>query len=280
MRGKTITIYMPDGNPRSMKVCDIKTSTVKAIYIPRNKISELSKHEVINKHLNDPCVYLLFGETDLGKTETYIGEAEELLKRLKRQDYQKDFWNIVLCFVSAKKNHLNKAHIKFLESHAYNKAREVNRVRLHNLNIPKKSRLTQSEKDYALDFFDDMRILTSALGYPIFEERKDMEYIYCKSKNADAKGVYDEEGLTVIKGSKCNLKPAPSAKDTLTSKRNKLVESGILEKTEDTYVFKEDYTFNSPSAAANIVLARNANGWTVWKFEDGKTLDQKIRKKD
>ncbi len=38
--------------------------------------------------------------------------------------------------------------------------------------------------------------------------------------------------------------------------------------------FTSDYIFNSPSAAAGVVLGRNANGWIEWKNEDGKTLDE------
>ncbi|NBX51527.1 DUF4357 domain-containing protein, partial [bacterium] len=32
------------------------------------------------------------------------------------------------------------------------------------------------------------------------------------------------------------------------------------------------YDFSSPSAAAAIVLARSANGWTEWKTKEGSTL--------
>ena len=41
-RGKTIQIYLPDGNPRSIKIAEISTSITKAIFIPRSKINEAS----------------------------------------------------------------------------------------------------------------------------------------------------------------------------------------------------------------------------------------------
>ena len=39
-------------------------------------------------------------------------------------------------------------------------------------------------------------------------------------------------------------------------------------------IISDDYIFSSPSAAAAIVLGRNANGLTEWKLKDGKTLKE------
>ena len=36
--------------------------------------------------------------------------------------------------------------------------------------------------------------------------------------------------------------------------------------------FEQDYTFNSPSQAAGVMLGRNANGRVQWKTESGVTL--------
>jgi len=32
--------------------------------------------------------------------------------------------------------------------------------------------------------------------------------------------------------------------------------------------------------SASVVLGRAANGWTLWKDKDGKTLDEVVRQKD
>ncbi len=42
---------------------------------------------------------------------------------------------------------------------------------------------------------------------------------------------------------------------------------------EQTGVY-QDYSFNSPSAAAAVILGRSANGRTEWKDVQGKTLKQ------
>lgn len=46
------------------------------------------------------------------------------------------------------------------------------------------------------------------------------------------------------------------------------------------YRLKQDYLCQSPSAAATLVLGRSANGWTEWKDEQKRTLDEVYRKSD
>ncbi len=41
--GKTIQIYLPDGNPRSLKIAEITIRTVQALLIPRSVLDEASK---------------------------------------------------------------------------------------------------------------------------------------------------------------------------------------------------------------------------------------------
>jgi len=36
--GKTIQIYLPDGNPKSVKIAEITSRTVMALLIPRSKL--------------------------------------------------------------------------------------------------------------------------------------------------------------------------------------------------------------------------------------------------
>ena len=43
-------------------------------------------------------------------------------------------------------------------------------------------------------------------------------------------------------------------------------------------VFQTDHIFNSPSAAAVSILARRANGWSVWINKSGVTINELLRK--
>jgi hypothetical protein len=280
--GRTISIYLPDANPQGIKICEILDSLVKAVLIPRAKLSDA----VHNSELAQPGVYFLIGEKDeVGNPSIYIGEAEVLLTRIKTHNIKRDSWNQVVCFVSEKKN-LNKAHIKYLENHAWNEAKMAKKCIVENKTEPTQSSLTNSQRDFVLGFFEDLKIIMTTLGYPIFEQTKTKKskknMYYCRSKDADALGEYTEEGFIVTKGSKSNLKETLSIMQSIKTFRANLIEKEILKEENGVYVFQEDFTFSSPSTAASVVLARTANGWKEWKIQDGgdiKTLDDVIRKK-
>ncbi|AFV24991.1 hypothetical protein Mpsy_2790 [Methanolobus psychrophilus R15] len=278
--GRTISIYLPDANPQGIKICEFFDSIVKAVSIPRAKLDEASSRS----ELEQPGIYFLIGEKDeVGKPQVYIGESEVLLTRLNKHNKEKDFWNQAICFVS-EKNNLNKAHIKYLENHACEQAKLINKCALENCNTPTRSSLTDQDRDFVLRFFDELKIIMATLGYPIFEQvkRSKRDMYFCKSKDADAVGEYTEEGFIVNKGSKSNVKETPSIQQSIKTFRANLADKGILKEENGVYVFQEDFTFSSPSMAASVVLARTANGWAEWKIQDGgdiKTLDDVIRKK-
>lgn len=132
-----------------------------------------------------------------------IDESEVLLARLSKHNKDKDFWNQAICFVSEKKN-VNKAYIKYLETHSCEQAKLINKCTLENSNTPTKSSLTDQDRDFVLRFFDELKIIIATLDYPIFEQikRSKRNKYYCKSKDADAVGEYTEEGFVVNKESK------------------------------------------------------------------------------
>ena len=47
-----------------------------------------------------------------------------------------------------------------------------------------------------------------------------------------------------------------------------------MKATRHAVRFTEDYLFDTPSGAAQVILGRNANGWMVWETGDGKTLHE------
>ena len=273
-RGKTIQIYLPDGNPKGIKVCEIPNSIIRAIVIPRNEI----KKAIESESLSCVGIYFLFSDKDeLGKFKTYIGEAEDIANRLRQHDASEKEWNYAVCFLSGK-NNLNKAHVKFLESYCHGLAKEVGISELGNNVSPTRSNLSKPDEDFVLNFFDDLRILIGTLGYPIFEvnKRKEgaTEIFFCKRKYCSASGNLTEDGFLVYKGSMASLEDKSYSNKAVPEKRKKLIEEGILEKKGEYLVFVNDFVFNSPSMAAAVVVGGNANGWNEWKTKTGKTLDE------
>jgi hypothetical protein len=71
-RPKTIQIFLPDGNARSIRIAEITSRTVRAIQIPRSKISDAGKRDEVKS----VGIYFLFGESEkTGLPLVYIGEA-------------------------------------------------------------------------------------------------------------------------------------------------------------------------------------------------------------
>ena len=54
---KTIQIFLPDGNARSIRIAEITSRTIQAIQIPRSKVAEAKKRDEIK----NVGVYFLFG---------------------------------------------------------------------------------------------------------------------------------------------------------------------------------------------------------------------------
>ncbi len=85
-----------------------------------------------------------------------------------------------------------------------------------------------------------------------------------KGPDADAKGVFTDNGFLVEAGSTARREVTPSGKH-VTPVHQRLIADGVLEEHGGKLRFAKDHLFNSPSGAAAAVLGRSANGWTSWK---------------
>jgi hypothetical protein len=277
-RPQTIQIFLPDGNPTSIKIADLTNRMMTVVLFPRNKISEVSSREEVKKH----GVYFLFGNTEeKAKPISYIGETENCIERIKAHNKSKDFWNYAV-LVTSKSNAFTKSHVKYLEYLCIKNANEIGRYDTDNLATPAKPYITESMEADLLDNYETVKVLLATLGFPILEEfvkptidKKGV--FYCKGKNALAEGNMVDDGFVVFKGAKSNIEETRTAGSWVIGMRTKLIDSGILIEKDGMYLFTEDYLFGSPSAAAATVLGRRANGWIEWKNKKGETIDKLFR---
>lgn len=124
-------------------------------------------------------------------------------------------------------------------------------------------------------------MLVNTLGHKVFDEKREFKTkqkqvtFYIKAvRGADAQGEPSSDGFVVFKGSKAAGTTSNSITQNVSNIRNQLISEGVIIRMGESLVFPEDYIFSSPSAAASIVLGRNANGLTEWKMIDGKTLKE------
>jgi Domain of unknown function (DUF4357) len=275
--GKTIKLFLIDGDSNGRMACELSNWTGKAYKIPRILVKD--SHD--RPDLRSTGVYLLFGKDETDTDKVYIGEAEDVYKRLLQHlSSDKDFWHEVIVFTSKDEN-LNKAHIKYLENRLFDLARKSKRYALDNQNTPTASSISESDRAEMEEFLENIRLLTNTLGHKAFEEKRDstqtqkdkQEVFYLKgARDADAQGEASVDGFVVYKGSIASLETVKSFPTSLIRLRTKLIESSVIAKDIHQLIFSEDYIFSSPSTAAMIVLGRPANGLLEWKTDNGRTL--------
>ncbi len=276
MRTKTINIILEDGTPFGLMTAKLSNWQGTMVVCPRSSLGKIKNLEIHSL----PAVYLLVS-ADVDKV--YVGETDELLSRMKSHDSTKDFWEILIAFVSPD---LSKTEVKLLEHLLIRKIKEDGRVNLANLTVPKEINVLRNVRDIADEFLENVVLMLNSLGFSILgttdelinKDAKTIE-VFCKGPDANAIGQFSEDGLVVLKGSLCRKKFTGSAPAHSQKLQHILIESGILiEEGESQYRFTKDYAFKSPSGAADLVLARSSDGWTDWKDKTGKSLYQIVEK--
>lgn len=274
--GKTIKIFLIDGDPNGRMSCELSNWTGKAYKIPRIKVKECTDRD----DLISTGVYLLFGKDEEGKDLVYIGEAESILKRLTQHLNQKDFWNETIVFIS-KDDNLNKAHIKYLENRLHDIAQSAKRYKVQNSITPTQSSISESDRAEMEEFIENIKMLVNTLGHKVFDEKREFKpkqkqdsFFIKAARGADGQGEPTSDGFVVLKGSKAAATIVNSMTSNFITLRQKLIGEGVLIDKDEYFEFSEDYIFSSPSTAAVMVMGRNANGLTEWKQKDGKTLKE------
>lgn len=274
--GKTIKIFLIDGEPNGRMTCELSNWTGKAYKIPRIKIKDCYNR----LDLKSTGIYLLFGKNEEGEELAYIGESESILDRLNQHLETIEFWNETIAFVSKDEN-LNKAHIKYLENRLYEIAKKAKRHKIMNKSIPTQSSISESDRAEMEEYIENIKLLVNTLGHRIFDERREQSptlkqevFRINTSSGARAQGEPTTEGFVVLKASKAIVKTGDSINNSFLKLRESLTEKGILKLSGDFYEFEEDYLFSSPSAAATFIKGSSANGLIEWKLPNGKTLKE------
>lgn len=273
--GKTVTTYLVDGNPNGTRYAFISNKICQMFVVPRSNLDYLDKQ----KKLQKPAFYILIGEDEMAKPQAYIGETENFKERVKDHDQKKTFWQKALIFVS-KDADMTKTDVQYLEYLAVQQAKESNRFNLQeNKQTPKEPNLPEYQKDAMDEFFEDIKFLTSFIGIGIFETKpvNKLPLFFFNRRGSSAKGVYDGDGFTLLRGSVLSKDINNSCH--AVERREAIVKDYSYINDNGKPVVTSDITFSSPSTAAAVCGGGSYNGWMEWKNEEGKTLDAVYRNK-
>ena len=273
--GKTVTTYLVDGDPKGTRYAFISNKICQMFVVPRSNLDYLDKQ----KKLHKPAFYILIGEDEMAKPQAYIGETENFRERVKDHDQKKTFWQKALIFVS-KDADMTKTDVQYLEYLAVQQAKNINRYGLQeNKQTPKEPNLPEYQKDAMDEFFEDIKFLTSFIGISIFETASvnQLPVFHLKRRGANARGVYDGNGFTVLRDSVLS-KDAVSSCHAI-ARREMIIKDYSMANENGNPVLTSDISFSSPSTAASICGGCSSNGWVEWKNDKGQTLDEIYRNK-
>jgi len=269
----SITIFVPDGDPDSLRFVEKSNWTGIGVVFNRTNYKQVVVHDEFNR----TGVYVLVGSSEgSGLPTIYIGEGDPVKDRLNDHYSKKDFWDWVVFFVT-KDNSLNKAHVQHLESRLVDLAHAAKQSKIDNHNKPLAPTLSKSQAADVESFLLDVLSIFPLLGLGVFEKTEQSskppgELFYIESKGIKATGYEDPKGFVVLKGSQLVRDEVQSIHAYMTTLRKDLLEQGVISLSGNVYVFNQDYVFNSPSTAAGVIQGRTANGRKDWKNKADKTL--------
>ncbi len=286
-RGKSINLFLMDGDPNGRIKCTLANWTGVAYKIPRTELDKCKGRD----DLSQSGVYFLFGTSDqTGENVVYIGQAgarkngEGILYRLQehKRNQDKDYWTEAVIFTTSN-NSFGPTEISYLENRFYNLASEAKRYIVKNGNDPTSGNITEEKESELEEFIDYAKIVMGTFGHKIFEpfvaistvsangfvNNDEEPMLYLKTSKANAKGRRTNEGFVVFKGCTVSANPTKSCPDTIQHLRNQ-----YAERIDKSNMLSEDILFKSPSAAAGFVTYASTNGLIMWVTQDGRTLKE------
>lgn len=273
-QGFSVRIFIPSGEPEALRIVEKSNWTGQGLVFPRAQFAEARQRPELKR----AGIYVLWGPGESGQLpRLYVGEGDLVLPRLDQHARQKDFWTHAAVFTSKDQN-LNKAHVQYLEARLVGLAAEAKRAELDNGNVPQLPALSEADVADAEGFLSDLLLCLPVVGVSLFEKAKagaaTSRELFLRAKGIEARGVDGSEGFVVRAGSQAVKDEVASIHTYLIELRKSLLAQGVLEPAGAGYRLTQDYTFDSPSMAAGVLLGRSSNGRVEWKDAEGRTLKE------
>ncbi|QGU04697.1 GIY-YIG nuclease family protein [Corynebacterium comes] len=167
MNGRQVRLFLVDGTVGGLMTAEILNWTGHMLRARRKDLGRIKGREEAQR----TGVYVLFGTDEEGEPAAYIGEGDNVVRRLENHNANKDFWEDVV-IITSKDMNLTKAHVRYLESELIRLAKSISRVSLLNGNDPTGgAALPEADESDMQYFIGQIRILMPVLGFDIFRGR-------------------------------------------------------------------------------------------------------------
>ncbi len=270
--GLTIQLFLVDGTPDGLVIASIHGWTGSVLVSTQTTFARLLARPEVAR----TGIYVLHGPDpeDALKRRAYIGEADSVKKRIILSANEHKFWETAVVVTTSDEG-LIKGHVRYLEARLIEMARHSGRVFLDNTQEPSAGGiyLPESDRNNMEAFLAKLSVILPVIGLELLKPRpmglhpQPGEARFEIRHKGVVIGAAVEEGgeFVVLAGSRAT-KGAGHRTKGYYRLRKKLINSGVLVVTTDgtAYEFRNPHGFKSPSAAAAVILDRNANGRTEW----------------
>lgn len=284
--GKQLRLFLPDGTPSGPRYYELVNWTGQAVVMPVSRIKELVTGAW--PEFERPGVYLVRGESEEGHSRLYIGESENVAKRVQGHPATLGFEVTELLMFSSKDDNLTKSHVLWLESALIDLATTAKRTTLSNSTAPLTKALSKAEQATMVEFLEHLGLVAQTAGFNYFTKarvRKDdpapaaQFSLHKVNQGIKAQAIQSDEGFVVLAGSQASGNPTEALAKGYAQQREELIGQGVMKlESNGSYVFTVDAVFSSPSAAASIVAGYPSSGPQSWIDPHGVTLKKLLEK--
>lgn len=300
----------PTGQPEDLWIARDQNWIGIAVGFQRAQSDEaraLSAPDGGRKFLDRAGVYLLRGKDPrTGSVLLRVGEGGTVSTRIQSHDLNLPWWLEAVAVVSGGDG-WDSGQIKHFEAELYRRAVDAKRCVLMNGNQPQGGNLSGAKKTSANSLVDEIVRRLRAAGYPEFQaadEKKPSRAARTKKRknppipvttprvptpsqnqgwpagaevSINRKGViaYARRGrgkrLIVLEGSRAAGTRTTRCPTSVINERRRIW-GQAAEGSDAPLRFERDRTFETPSAAAGVVLGYAVNGNVEWRSPDGTAL--------
>lgn len=277
LRGKTLKLFLMDGEPSGRIKCSLANWTSIAYKIPRTALEKCKDLDI----LKQSGVYFLFGTDKFDNAVVYIGQAgvrkngRGLLLRIQEPHASIDYWTEAVMFTTTN-NSFGPTEISYLENRFCKMAVQAGRYVVKNGNDPNPGNITEETESELEEFIDYAKIVIGTLGHKVFEPfaatvgtEDDEPTLFLEYGKGKASGKRTSDGFVVFAGSVVSPIITKSCPERTKKDRKK-----YADRINENSVLISDVLFSSPSSAAGFVGGASLSGNALWKDATGKTLKE------
>ena len=282
----SMRVFMPQGEPQGLRIVEKTNWTGVGIIFPRNRLNKALERTELSR----TGVYVLWGDDDPISPEVYVGQSENLSRRVRQHfaNEAMDWWTNAVAFTT-KDDGFNQAHARYLEWALTRRALDSNRCELKIKLVPSMPSVSEADQADAEHFFEDLLQCLPLAGLDAFERSpaKDQSstgngeplelHLKLPKVGVRAIAIPGVKSFTVLKGAQVRrdeeLPDAyPKEHASYRSLRQQLIEEGkIADVGKDYLELTDDQTFRSPSEANVVIAGGPMAPYDVWKSANGRT---------